>query len=135
MAAAQPAGWHLIKDEAGACQMAVPPNWTVNAQLPRMATGPEMAAASILTQAGKTVRPLTDAVQNVLGVDKMLENTPQRVFWSIKPASFPAGTPPVVAYHITVQGKNGTCVGQITLKQGASETLVKQIAYTVAPAK
>jgi hypothetical protein len=134
-AAAETAGWKAIKDTSAACQMSVPPDWNVNAQVPSMATGPELAAATIVSQPGKTVRPMNETVQNVVGVDKMLENTAQRVFWAGKPISVPAGAPPVVAYHVTVPGKNGTCVGQITIKQGGSEALVKQIAATAGPAK
>jgi len=115
--------------------MSVPPDWNVNAQVPSMATGPELAAATIVAQPGKTVRPMNEVVQNVVGVDKMLENTAQRVFWAGKPVSVPAGSPPVVAYHVTVAGKDGTCVGQITIKQGGSEALVKQIAATDGPVR
>jgi hypothetical protein len=134
-AEAQPSGWHLIKDSKGVCQMSVPPDWKVNTHVPRMATGPELADAMILAQAGKPVRPMNEVVQNVVGVDKMLENTAQRVFWAAKPASFPEGSPPVVAYHVAVPAKDGSCAGQITIKQGGSEALVKQIAATVAPVK
>ena len=115
--------------------MSVPPDWNINAHVPSMATGPDLADAIILSQPGKTVRPMNDVVKNVVGVDKMLENTAQRVFWAAKPASFPPGSPPVVAYHVAVPGKEGTCAGQITIKQGGPEPLVKQIAATVAPVK
>jgi hypothetical protein len=132
---AQPVGWQLIKDQASGCQLAVPPSWNLNPQVPRMATGPDLAAATIIGYAGKSVHPLNEAEQGIVGVDKMLENTQQRVFWAGKPVSLPAGTPPVVAYHVTVAGKGGTCVGQITIKQGTPDTIVKQIAATVGSTK
>ena len=135
VAGAQPSGWHVIKDSTGVCQLAVPPDWNVNPHVPNMATGPELADAMIHAEPGKTVRPMNEVVQNVVGVDKMLENSAQRVFWAGKPVSIPKGAPPVVAYRVSVPAKDGSCAGQITIKQGGSETVVKQIAATVAPAK
>jgi hypothetical protein len=36
---------------------------------------------------------------------------------------------------VTTPGKGGTCVGQITVKVGTPDTLVKQLADTVGAAK
>ena len=134
-AVAQPKGWQLVKDKTGACQMAVPPDWHINAQVPNMATSPDISDVMISAQAGKEVRPIPPGAQTVLGVDKMIENTQKRVFWAGKPVSYPPSSPPVVAYHVTTPGKGGTCVGQITVKVGTSDTLVKQIADTVGVTK
>ena len=134
-AVAQPRGWLSIKDKTGACQMAVPPDWHINTHIPNMATAPDLSDVTISAQSGKEVRPIPEGAQSVLGVDKMIENTPKRVFWAGKPVSYPPSSPPVVAYHVTTPGKGGTCVGQITVKAGTADTLVKQIADTVGPAK
>jgi hypothetical protein len=135
VASAQPKGWQVLKDKTGACQMAVPPDWHPNPQLPNMATAPDMSDAILQAQAGKTVRPIPEGAQSIVGVAKMLENTPQRVFWAGKPVSYPATAPPVVGYHVTVPGKGGTCFAQITVKPAVPESLVKQIAETVGPTK
>jgi hypothetical protein len=115
--------------------MAVPGDWRLNAQLPNMATAPDMSDAVIQAQPGRNVRVIPEAAQAAVGVVKMIQNTPQRVFWAGKPVSYPATAPPVVGYHVTVPGKGGTCVGQITVKQTVAESLVKQIGETVGPAK
>jgi len=135
IAGAQPKGWQIIKDKTGVCQMAVPPDWHVNPQVPNMATSPDISDVMISAQAGREVRTIPDGAQQVLGVDKMIENTTKRVFWAGKATSYPPSSPPVIAYHVTTPGKGGTCVGQITVKVGTSDALVKQIADTVGPTK
>jgi hypothetical protein len=135
IAGAQPKGWQVIKDKTGVCQMAVPPDWHVNAQIPNMATSPDISDVMISAQAGKEVRPIPAGAQTVLGVDKMIENSQKRVFWAGKAVSYPPSSPPVIAYHVTTPGKGGTCVGQITVKVATPETLVRQIADTVGPVK
>jgi hypothetical protein len=135
VAAAQPRGWQIVKDKTGVCQMAVPPDWHINAQIPNMATAPDLSAVMISAQAGKEVRPIPEGAQPVLGVEKMIENTQKRVFWAGKPVAYPPSSPPVIAYHVTTPGKGGTCVGQITVKVGTPDTLVKQLADTVGAAK
>ena len=134
-AGAQPKGWQTIKDKTGSCQMAVPPDWHTNPQIPNMATSPDISDVMITAQAGREVRPIPEGAYQVLGVDKMIENTPKRVFWAGKAVSYPPSSRPVIAYHVTTPGKGGTCVGQITVKVGTAETLVKQIADTVGPTK
>ena len=124
-----------LKTEGGVCQMSVPPDWNVNAHVPSMATGPDLADAMILSQPGKTVRPMNGVVKNVVGVDKMLENTAQRVFWAAKPARFPQALPRSLPITWRCRAKRGRCAGQITIKQGEPEPLVRQIAATVAAVK
>lgn len=135
MAGAQPKGWQVIKDGTGACQMAVPPDWHANPHVVGMATAPDISDVRVEAEPGRTVRPIPEQAQKIVGVDKMFENTEQRVFWAAKPSSYPASAPPVIRYHITVPGKGGACAGQITVKQGNPEALVKQIAGTLAAAK
>jgi hypothetical protein len=130
-----PEGWKTIKDKTGACQVSVPNDWQVSQKLPGMALAPDQSDAMILYQPSQTVKQMNDDVQRVLGVDKLFENTPQRVFWSAKPASYPKGAPPVIGYHVTVPGKGGTCVGQINARQDYPEDQVRKIAVTVSPAK
>lgn len=129
-----PTGWKSIKDKTGVCQMSVPANWTVSPQLPSMATAPDQSDAVILAQPGK-IKPMNEVVQKAVGAEKVLENTEDRLFWAGKPTSFPAGAPPVTAYHVTVPSKNGTCVAQIAVKAAIPESEVRKIAATVAPVK
>ncbi len=89
----------------------------------------------VLAQASKTGLPMSDTVQKTVGVDKMIENSAQRVFWAAKPASPSQGMPVVIGYHVTVPGKDGTCAAQINIRQGGSEDLVKKIAATVTVTK
>jgi hypothetical protein len=129
-----PAGWKVIKDKDGACRLAVPPEWTVNSQLPNLAISPNHSDVSVSSRPGKSVNPLTDVVQKALGVDRMLENSERRVFWAAKPVSSPAAGGPVTTYHVIVPGKGGACEARIALTSG-SEALAKKIAATVASAR
>jgi hypothetical protein len=132
LAGAQPKGWQVVKDKTGACQMAVPGDWHINPQVPSMATAPDTSDVMIHAQPGKTMQAIPPGAEKVLGVEKMLENTTQRVIWAGKPAST---SPPVIGYHVTAPGKGGTCTAQITVRQGTPESLVKQIGETVGAAK
>lgn len=134
LSAQTPAGWKMVKDKSGACQMAVPPDWEVNKTLPSMATAPDKSDAMVISQTGRTLKPISAVGQQAIGAEKMIENTAQRTFWAGKPVSL-SGLPAVVGYHVTVPGKDGTCGAQITIPKGGSEELVKKIAATLAPAK
>jgi hypothetical protein len=129
-----PAGWKVLKDKEGACKLAVPQAWTVNQQLPHMAMAPDRSDATVMSHMGKAINPIPDVVQHALGVDRMLENTPQRIFWAAKPMSYKGG-PPMVSYHVTVSVRGGACEARIALKVGSGDGLAKRIAATLSSAR
>jgi len=132
LVAQTPAGWKTIKDKTGACQISIPGEWKVNAQLPSFAQAPDNSDVNILFQQGRPLKTMSPIVQKAVGVDKMIENTEKRVFYSTAATK---GNPPLIAYRVTVSAKNGTCVGQITIRQGHSVDEVKQIAGSLSAAK
>lgn len=134
-AASVPAGWTPVKDVQGACQVAVPRDFKANyPTLPSLVKSADgKIDVQVVNQPGKTVTPLDSAAQKVLGVDKVFDNTPQRVFYSNKPANF-AGTE-VTSWHVRVPGSNSVCFATITMRAGASEDTAKKIAATIGPAK
>ena len=99
-----------------------------------MATAPDQSDSVVTSNEGHKVQPMGDIVQKAAGVDKMLENTAQRVFWSGKPGSLFKG-PVLTAYHVTIAGKGGTCNALITVKAGVTVDLVKKIAGTLSVTK
>lgn len=127
-----PAGWKTIKDKSGACQMAVPSEWKVSAELPSTAQAPDNSDATVIARPGNTVKPMGEPAQQALMIDKMIENTPQRVFYADHPTK---SAKPLTGYHVTVPGKGGTCVAMITMEPGHTEDEVKKIATTLSVAK
>jgi hypothetical protein len=127
-----PAGWKVVKDRKGACQVSVPGDWKISEMVTSSAAGPDQSGVMVTSQPGTTIKPMNEVVQKAVGVDKMIENTPQRTFWAGKPGSM-SGLPPVVGYHVTVPGKGGLCYALITIPKGGSEDLVKKISATVGP--
>jgi hypothetical protein len=134
-AASVPSGWSPVKDEQGACQVAVPHDFKAHyPKMPSLVKSQDgKIEVQVVNQPGKTVTPLDSAAQKVLAIDKLFDNTPQRVFFANKPVTF-AGTQ-VTSWNVRVPGSNSVCFVTITLKPGASEDTAKKIAQTVGPAK
>jgi hypothetical protein len=132
LVAQTPAGWKVIKDKTGACQVSIPPDWKANPQLPSLAQAPDNSDVSIIVQEGRALKPMTAIVQKAVGVDKMIENSDRRVFYSTAPTK---GNPPLIGYRVTAPAKNGTCVAMITIKQGHSVDEVMKIGESLAAAK
>lgn len=134
-AASIPAGWTTIKDSKGACQVGIPPDFKPNPSFKGLGEGPgQVISIQIVSQAGAKVRPLNDLAQKAVRVDKMFDNTNDKLFYSTAPLKgFDGKTS--AGWHITVIGNGGTCAGIITLLPGASEDLAKKIADTLGPAK
>jgi hypothetical protein len=74
---------------------------------------------------------MTDAEKHEFAVDKMIENSAARWFYTTKPV--PAQN--VIAYHVNVPISNHVCAAVITVKVGHFEDEIKKIAATVGAAK
>jgi hypothetical protein len=118
-----------MHDKTNGCQMAVPSDWTVDLQAWWAAKAPnEQGDASVISDAGRTVKPLDKKAQKSLMVDELFENTPQRVFFS-NPRT--VSDHPVWTYHVWVPAKGGMCVASIKVGEGVSKDTVKMMAATV----
>src|SRR5260370_16430545 len=82
-----PAGWKLIRDSKGACQIAVPEDWTPS-ENPGSAIFQDTATAIavITSQPGQSLKPLAESLQKLLRIpkEKMFENTARRVYYQEK---------------------------------------------------
>ncbi len=92
-----------------------------------------MISVQLLSQPGRTLKPLSDGAQKALMIGKMFDNTANRVFYSMDPAK-KDGTV-LAEWHVTVPGNGGTCYAQIMLLKGASEDLARKIADTLSAIK
>jgi hypothetical protein len=113
--------------------MAVPADWQIDPPGSWMAHAPnDQGQISLISQAGKTVKPMNEMAQKALTVDKMIDNSPQRVFFSNPPTK---SEHPITPYHVMTPGKGGTCGALISVRAGVTEEVVKKIAATVGAAQ
>jgi hypothetical protein len=119
------AGWKTTQDMSGSCQMSFPPDWSINTPPDGQAKSHEGTEALVVVGSNRKLEPLSTDMQKMLLVDRLLENTSQRVFYVMKPSNG------IVKYIVDVQGKKTRCKAQIEVKVGHSEDDVKSIVATV----
>ena len=128
-----PAGWKLIRDSKGACQIAVPEDWTPS-ENPGSAIFQDTATAIavITSQPGQTLKPLTESLQKLLRIpkEKMFENTARRVYYQEKIARDAKDSNAFIA---VVPGKGGTCSSRVVFLPSVSEETAKKITLSVGP--
>jgi hypothetical protein len=131
MAAAQtvPAGWKILKDEKGLCQIAVPPDWIPNPRSPGVASLKNTQNEVDVNSDTDTTVPLAPSIQKMLHVIKMFENTSQRVFYS-----FDRGRNSQ-QFSERVPRPGGTCTMSVTFVPPTTEETAKKIALSLGPAK
>ena len=126
-----PVEWKVIRNKTNACQISIPPDWTIDTKWGSLARAPkDQAEVSVGNQTAGTVQPLSEATQKALMVDKVIENTSQRVFWANKP---PDRGLKITPYHVFVPGKAGLCMALISVHPGFSDEMVKKIGETLSP--
>jgi hypothetical protein len=126
---AQPAGWKVIKDRSGTCQISVPSNWTA-LSAPGFVNSPE-STTTILTASQEPYAPIPDGVLKTLNIGKLYENSASRFFYVSKPQDASGH----ISYHIEVPGKMTACIAEMTLTVSYSEEEAKKIAMTLASVK
>ncbi len=134
-AQAAPAGWKVLKDSKGLCQIAVPPEWDPLADTKGAAIfrDSSIAIAVVTSQPGQGFKPLPASLQKVLNLRKenIFENTTKRVFYQDR-VSRDAENPN--AYSASVPGKDGTCSCRVTFLPDVSEETAKKIALSLSAA-
>jgi hypothetical protein len=122
-----PAGWQPTQDPNHLCQIAFPPTWEVTNPPDGQAKAPEGTEAVVVVGSSKRLEPLSAEWQKLYLVDRLIENTPLRVFYVTKPVG------DTVQYIIDQQFAKTRCQAQIKVWRGHSENEVIQIAKTLAP--
>jgi hypothetical protein len=119
----------VIHDKTGACQMTLAPGWKPVQGLEWSADAPGNAGnVQLVSQAGKSVRVLTAADQKALLVDKVISNTPQRVFYSNEA---PKTANPLVSYRAVAPGKGGICVAMFAVRAAVTEDTLKKMVESL----
>lgn len=120
-------GWKIATDETGACQISVPPNWSL-LSAPGRVNSPMHTGTWVVLGATRFT-PFSPLTIKMLGAGKLFENSSQRIFYVTKPT----GNPPFVNYHVEAPGKSESCIVQITLPPNALEEDAKKIALSLSP--
>ena len=133
-AAAQtvPAGWQVVKDSHGSCQLAVPPDWSLWGDNSSAAIfhDPTTAIAVVTSQPGQVFKPLSDAQLRLLNIskDKLFENSATRIVYQDK-TSTKSEDPN--AYSASVPGKDGTCSCRVTFLPVVPAETARKIALSL----
>jgi hypothetical protein len=130
-----PAGWKIVKDTKGTCQIAVPPEWvplgaTTGAAVWKEST---VAIAVVTSQAGQEFKPLTEALVRSLEIPKelMFENSAKRTFYQDKKS---AGPQDPNTYSASVPGgKESTCSCHIRFVPELPAETAKKIGSSLGP--
>jgi hypothetical protein len=129
-----PAGSQIVKDPKGACQLAVPADWSPYGESHSAAVlrDTSTALAVVTRQPGQTFSPLTEFFQRVLNIpkEKLFENTAKRIFYQDKTSK---SSEDPNSYTFSVPGKAGTCSGHLTFLPSITEDVARKIALSLGP--
>ncbi|GEM_PF-4119512 len=134
--AAQGAATKAIKDDKGACQVLVPADWKVGTMLTSSARDPkDTLYIQVMWEQDYKVAPFNELDMKIRKIEKMFENTAQRVFYQTKGMKIGPTPPSTIWTLYTPAAQKGACHCNLTLKPGASEQAAKDIIMTLGPAK
>jgi hypothetical protein len=129
-----PSGWKLIRDANGACQIAVPPEWT-----PLSANGgsavlrdPSTAIAVVTSQPGQAFKALSPTMIKLIEIpkEKIFENTAMRIFYEDKTSLRSEDSS---AYTASVPGNKGTCSCRVVFLPNVGVETPRKIALSLGP--
>jgi hypothetical protein len=129
-----PAGWKLVKDPKGACQITVPEAWDSSSDHAGSAVlrDATTAIAVVTSQPGQAFKPIPESLLRVLRIPKgkIFENSAKRVYYQDK---ITASSSDTNAFSVMVPGKAGTCSSRVVFLPEISEETARKIALSVGP--
>jgi hypothetical protein len=129
-----PAGWKLIDDSKGACQIAVPPDWVPFTENSGAAVFHDAttAIAVVTSQPGQIFKPLSESQRKMFDIpqEKILENTARRLFYQDKKSRNSENSN---AYSAMVPGKAGTCSCHVVFGPTITEEIARKITLSLGP--
>jgi hypothetical protein len=132
--AAVPAGWKVVTDKKRTCQYAVPPDWTQDKLITNSATSPDGKSNVLIHGNEQSLAEIKPMIQQMIPSDKTIEDSGKRYWYSYKHlanGSDLAGT----NWYVGVAVPGGICAAQLSFKNPAAESVMKQIVDTIAPAQ
>jgi hypothetical protein len=129
-----PAGWKVIKDAKGLCQITVPSEWAPLDQTNGAAIFHDVstAIAVVTSQPGQEFKPLSATLLKSFAIPKerMFENSAKRIFYQDKASRQPNDTS---GFSSSVPAKNGTCSCHVVVLPSIPEDVAKKIALSISP--
>jgi hypothetical protein len=131
-----PAGWKVVKDSKGPCQMAVPGDWKqqeILGQKLSAAESPKRAGDAVVnTMDGTDWRMFKSIVYQIYGKEKdrpKIEDGPKRLWFEI--VSMPVQG--MTSWYVAVPSGKDTCNAQINFKKGdkGAEDIARKIVETI----
>ena len=124
-----PAGWKVVKDTKGACQLAVPPDWAVDGSSAKSPDG-NTDAVPHGQRAGLGFSEATGIAKSVMKPAKILEDSANRLWYTFENTNGKPGT----NYYVAV-ATAPVCTAQVSFKNATAEDTAKKIAVTLGKAK
>jgi hypothetical protein len=135
LAQSVPAGWNLVKDSKGDCQLAVPADWNPFGDAAGAAVfhDPSTAIAVVTSQQGQVYKPLTEVQLKTIGVpkDKVFENSAARLFYQDRTATKADDSN---AYSAMTAGKGGACSCHLVFGSAIAQDVARKIVLSLGPA-
>jgi hypothetical protein len=132
--AAAPAGWKVVTDRKKTCQYLVPADWTQDKLITSSSASADGKSNVVIHGNAQTLAEIKPMIQQMIPVDKTIEDNGKRYWYSYKHlanASDLAGT----NWYVAVSVPSGVCAVQMSFKDPAAESVMKQIVDTIGVAK
>jgi hypothetical protein len=128
-----PSGWKVVKDRQGACQLAVPADWSADKLMPSFVQSPDGKSNAVPhgLRAGQTFPDAMALAKQVTPPSKIIEESAKRVWYTYQGAGTPGGG---TDWYVGVAGST-ICTAQISFKSPVTEDTAKKIALSLTQAK
>jgi hypothetical protein len=128
-----PAGWKVIKDRAGKCQFAVPPDWTPDSIVKSFQMAPNGGGNAVASSAATgPFAQVTATAKQLMTPTKTIEDSAKRL-WYVYETQVDTQKG-MTDWYVAVP-TSPVCSMQITFKGAALEDTAKKIALSLTAAK
>src|ERR1700678_2139917 len=76
-----PSGWIALKDQKKVCQVGAPSDFKADPNFPGLAKGPGDAVEVAVFSSPSPVKPITESVGKMMGIEKFVDNSAARLFY------------------------------------------------------
>jgi hypothetical protein len=127
-----PSGWIALKDQKKVCQVGAPSDFKADPNFPGLAKGPGDAIEVAVYSSAAQVKPITESMGRLMGIEKFVDNSAARLFYRGKQLKLNDGRLST-QWTVKIPRTGGNCFATINVVPGGQEDLVKKIAATIAP--
>lgn len=132
---AAPDGWKILVDRTKTCQISVPSDWTVDKFSPSAASAPDNKSSVIMhASATQTLAGVKTTMESVYPPTKIIEDSPNRLWYAYKAASSAVDSPGA-SWYVGIPVKGSVCGAQLDFKIGSLEPMMKQMAESMSAVK